>query len=296
MKNDIRVDISLPRHLKYKRLKRVLGIDPMFYLITFWASVAEQIPNGELTGCSTQDIEELAGWDGEVDLFCSSMIDVGFLDKTEDGYYPHDWHEHQPWVVGAKERSETAKKAGKASALKRKIKAGEACFIENLEEKTGEDGNKKPTDSSTPCSTDSQHNVEKQLNRNPTPLLSFPTPISKKQNNNKGPVPESHRKEVAQLYLETFGKVMVPSNIWKKIDKLLQEYSIENVREAFDKMNGSQGKTWEYLVGILKKNGSKKETSNKDSPAKKTSTESLPDYVYEAMAIAKQREEDATAH
>jgi len=120
MNTDIRVSILLPRHWKYKRLKRLLGLPPMELLIVFWGTVAEQVPNGELRGWSVADIEDAAGWEGEAGAFCQAMLDSELLDKTADGFYPHDWVEHQPWVVGAKERSEIARKAGQASAEARR--------------------------------------------------------------------------------------------------------------------------------------------------------------------------------
>lgn len=122
MNTDIRVDISLPRHWKYRKLKRSLGCSPMEYLIVFWTTIAEQKPNGELNGWSTEDIEDAAGWDGEPGAMCEAFTDAGFLDVTENGFYPHDWAVHQPWAIGAKERSEAARKAGKASAESRKKK------------------------------------------------------------------------------------------------------------------------------------------------------------------------------
>ena len=48
MNTDIRIDIRLPRHWKYRKLKRAIGTAPMEYLIVFWGTVAEQKPDGNL--------------------------------------------------------------------------------------------------------------------------------------------------------------------------------------------------------------------------------------------------------
>ena len=85
----------------------------------------------------------------------------------------------------------------------------------------------------------------------------------KKENNNPpktSPIDDeiSHRKEVAHLYLETFNRVQVPSSMWQKFDALLSRHPIEEIRDAFDKLACSQGKTWGYLLGILNGNGKDK--------------------------------------
>jgi len=104
----------------------------MEYLLTFWCNVAEQVPNGALNGWSNVDIEDAANWDGEPGFLHDAMIESGFLDVTHEGFKPHDWDENQPWVVSSKERSESARIAGKASALARKNKYGTSQPAERL--------------------------------------------------------------------------------------------------------------------------------------------------------------------
>jgi len=121
---DIRIKSELPRHRKFKRLKRIIGASAMEHLITFWCNIAEQIPNGTLSGWSNEDIAEAANWNEEADCFIDAMVDSGFIDREGNQLIIHDWADHQPWVVGAKERSERAKIAGKASAKARLKKYG----------------------------------------------------------------------------------------------------------------------------------------------------------------------------
>lgn len=106
MNTDIRIDIRLPRHRKYKRLKRLLSVSPMEYLVCLWCTVAEEMPDGQLVGWSPQDVEAAADWDGSAGELCTALVEVGFLDITADGFYPHDWVEHQPWAVEANIRSD----------------------------------------------------------------------------------------------------------------------------------------------------------------------------------------------
>lgn len=111
MNTDIRVKIGLHDHPKYKKLKKNLGKSPMEYLIIFWSYVAAYAPTGELSGWTPDEIEEAANWEGKKGVFCKALLDCGFIDAVEDGFYPHDWHEHQTWVVRAQERSEKARRA-----------------------------------------------------------------------------------------------------------------------------------------------------------------------------------------
>jgi len=119
MNTDIRVKTTLHRHWKYQKLKRMLGESPMEYLVVFWSTVAEQIPNGALKNWDKEDVESACSWEGENHKLVNALLEVGFLDETKEGFYPHDWKENQPWAVGAKERSESARKAGKASGKAR---------------------------------------------------------------------------------------------------------------------------------------------------------------------------------
>ena len=111
MNTDIRIDIRLPHHWKYRKLKRLIGCAPMEHLVLFWTTVAEQIPNGQLEGWDADDIEAAAEWGGEPGVFFSAMLKCEFIDKADGCYSPHDWAEHQPWAVGAEERSTNSRKA-----------------------------------------------------------------------------------------------------------------------------------------------------------------------------------------
>lgn len=168
MPGDIRISITLPRHRKYLRLKRLIGRSPMEYLVTFWISVAEQVPNGPLERWSNEDIEDAAGWDGEPGVLVEGLIEAGFLDRTENGFVPHDWVEHQPWVVGAKERSSAARLAGKASAEARKGKYG-----------TAQPPNATRTDRSEPVPTFDRTTPEQDSN----PRAPSPSPSPKSKDN-----------------------------------------------------------------------------------------------------------------
>ena len=114
MNTDIRLSVFFFQHRKTKKLKRKLGAEGVLALISLWTYAAVNHPEGILP-LDEEDIAIAADWDGDPEEFVSALIEIGFLEKLEDGTYKiHDWEEHQPWVVGARERKEKARKAAKS--------------------------------------------------------------------------------------------------------------------------------------------------------------------------------------
>lgn len=115
MNHDIRIDISFATHRKRKKLFNVLGAQGVLSLIDLWLATAENRPKGILTGMSDGDIALDAQWEGDPAEFCQALVEVGFLDRAEDGVYSiHDWRDHQPYAFFAEDRSAQAKAAAQA--------------------------------------------------------------------------------------------------------------------------------------------------------------------------------------
>lgn len=114
MNSDIRISVSFKGHRKRKKLQAILGPGSTDYLIDLWIGAAVTRPVGILHGFDALDIAMEAGWSGDPEVFKDALIKAGFLDVLQDGTYAlHDWKEHQPFVIHAKTRSESAKKAAK---------------------------------------------------------------------------------------------------------------------------------------------------------------------------------------
>ena len=114
MNTDIRIAVSFKGHRKRKRLELLLGPKAVLALIDLWISTAMNHPEGKLSGMDELDVSLEAAWEGDEKAFVKALVDVGFLDRGEDGTFElHDWHEHQPYVVHARERSERARKAAR---------------------------------------------------------------------------------------------------------------------------------------------------------------------------------------
>lgn len=106
---DARLSLTLPTHPKMKKMKRKLGhAGPLGVIYLFLYAAAER-PDGDLTGMTDEDIELAIDWDGAPDAFVATAAEVGFLDGTASSRRIHDWHDHQPWASGAKDRSDSAR-------------------------------------------------------------------------------------------------------------------------------------------------------------------------------------------
>lgn len=106
---DARISIGLPTHPKTKKLIRRIGTDGAWRLVCLFLWAAQNRPDGDLAGLSSEDVELAVDWGGEPDAMVKAMIDVGFLEGEDGSYRIHDWEEHNPWASGSEERSWRAK-------------------------------------------------------------------------------------------------------------------------------------------------------------------------------------------
>lgn len=107
MITDIRLDVGFPGHKKTLRLIRRLS-DPAapWLLIKLWIYVAQHLPDGILSGMDDEDIEGVAGWDGEPGIFAKALKESGYIDVDDGGVMAcHDWLDHNPWVASSNDRS-----------------------------------------------------------------------------------------------------------------------------------------------------------------------------------------------
>lgn len=110
MNTDVRISMGLPTHPKTKKLIRKIGFEGAWRLVCLFIWVAQNKPDGNLTGMQADDIELAVDWSGDEGKFVEALIAVGYLDDNgEDGFAIHDWQEHNPWAAGSDARSEKAK-------------------------------------------------------------------------------------------------------------------------------------------------------------------------------------------
>lgn len=118
---DIRVDVDLPNHPKFKKLRRKLGPAAMECLVSLWTFAGKHKQDGVLSNMDHEDIAIAAGWEGPAQDFVSTMEAERWVDKSPGSpwWMIHDWESHQPWLAHAKERSEQASEAARIGWEKR---------------------------------------------------------------------------------------------------------------------------------------------------------------------------------
>jgi hypothetical protein len=114
MADDARISTAFPRHPKTVKLQRRLGAAGCWSLVCLFLWVADNRPDGDLSGMSDEDLEIAAGWSGDQNSFVATLCEVGFLDGRDSERSIHDWVEHNPWAAKRGERVAKAKKAAAA--------------------------------------------------------------------------------------------------------------------------------------------------------------------------------------
>jgi hypothetical protein len=131
---DFRIQIGFLGHFKTRKLRRRLGsqaVESFLWLWEFCSVPAHDRTDGDLSGMSVDDIEAAANWSGEPCALVEALLEVGYLERTEDGVKIHDWEKHQPYVATYKRRSA----AGRRAARKRWSGRGQSD-----DDAEGEDG------------------------------------------------------------------------------------------------------------------------------------------------------------
>lgn len=97
MADDARISTALPRHPKTVKLQRRLGAPGCWSLVCLFLWVADNRPDGNLRGMTSEDVEIAANWTGDSGVFAKTLAEVRFVDGSEGAYCIHDWTEHNAW-------------------------------------------------------------------------------------------------------------------------------------------------------------------------------------------------------
>jgi len=207
---DIRIDLSFKGHRKRKKLRRILGDNSTEYLLDLWLTVAQDRPNGILTGWDERDISDAAGWPEKkpAHIFINALIECGFLEKNNETgeYFLHNWEKRQPWVSNSEARSESARIAAYAKWGK---------YYANIDTKQDADlcdpqKNAEHTAENSTCDSSA-----------PYPILSLPNP----NHNNKQPQKRKYGE---------FQNVLLTDDEYTKLQERFNsslEYRINNLSE-----------------------------------------------------------------
>ena len=78
---DARICVALPTHPKTKKLIKRLGTDAAWRLVCLFLWVAQNKPDGDLSGMQSDDIELSVDWPGEDGAFTKALMLSGFLNE-----------------------------------------------------------------------------------------------------------------------------------------------------------------------------------------------------------------------
>lgn len=207
--------ISFRGHRKRKRLKRRLGPEATDYLIDLWIGAAIARPDGILHGWNENDIADEADFPGDPIYFVNALIDCGWLEKSGDSFILHDWTDNQPWVVGAKMRSEAARKA----AMARWNKSFDASKNGDRLRQTSTDGKKQKSRGdkarSAPAAKPRQTKSPCAPHCGPDPARNAPSP---NPSPNPSPMIKPDRTGPENVKSRHYGDLIDP-NIVKRINR-----------------------------------------------------------------------------
>ena len=206
------------------------------------------------------DLSLDAQWPGDPHQFCQTLLDVGFLDREEDGTYSiHDWKDHQPFAFYADERVQRAKELAairwgkKDDGIKQGLKQDDAegmrdaCGTQSL-------GNAPfpiPSPSPSPSPIPKKKNifVEDSIEFRLASLLL--SEIKKRKNDFRQPNLQNWGKQVDLMIRLDHRK---PDRI-EKVIKWIQKdsfwdsniLSTKKLREKFDQLEMVMGKGEKYI-------------------------------------------------
>jgi len=102
----LNLDLDYFDHPKTRRLIGLLGKGSEVIPIRVWAYCGKyHARDGKLSGYSAQEIESIVGWWGKEGDMIEALVSVGFLRKNGDGYYVHDWLDHEGHIVAYHEKA-----------------------------------------------------------------------------------------------------------------------------------------------------------------------------------------------
>lgn len=111
---DIRLDVEFFQHPKTIKLERRLGFEGVKALLQLWMWAAKNRPDGLLSNMDDEDIEIAAGW-MKTDPIVPVLIDLRWIDRTDEGYVLHNWGQRNPWVATTTDRGDRARFSRMAS-------------------------------------------------------------------------------------------------------------------------------------------------------------------------------------
>src|SRR3990167_113275 len=108
----LNLDLDYFSNPKIRRLIGLLGKTADIYPIRLWTHCGKHHPaDGYMKDYSAQEVESVAGWEGEAGKLIEALERVRLLKKNGQGYICHDWEDHEGHLIAFKKRGTLAAKA-----------------------------------------------------------------------------------------------------------------------------------------------------------------------------------------
>lgn len=105
----LNVDMDYFEHPKTVRLVNLLGHGSDVLPLRLWAHCGKfHKKTGVIGRRKVADIESLLQWWGENGMAVRALMRVGFLGKSREGYFAHDWKHHQGHIYALSQRNKKA--------------------------------------------------------------------------------------------------------------------------------------------------------------------------------------------
>lgn len=107
--SSLNLDLDYFDHPKTRGLVGLLGRGAEVMPLKLWTYCGKYYAEGgRLSAHGVQEIESIVGWWGKPGEAVKGMLKVNFLDHDADGYFVHDWTEHQGHIHALRKRAKHA--------------------------------------------------------------------------------------------------------------------------------------------------------------------------------------------
>lgn len=110
--------VAVGDHPKTRKLALLLDIhvaQAVGHLHLLWHWAVNYALDGDLSSFDEFDIAIGARWDGDAKRFVESLVAAGYVDRNDDAFVLHDWHEYAGKLIATRiARAEAGRKGAKA--------------------------------------------------------------------------------------------------------------------------------------------------------------------------------------
>lgn len=229
---DIRLATGFLDNIKVVKLRRRHGADAVLGLLRLWFYAAEHKPDGVFSHMTEEDIEIICG--EHAFSMLGALLDLRFLDATENGYIIHDWDEMQPWITTSPARKEKAKKAAQVRWSQAK---------ESKKQEVKIDAPSMP-----------QAMLNDESSNAPNLTLPNHTLTTEHSSAREDPQKKNTQKieDLKNLHIKHFGAMLLNGTQLEVIKRWAKEKDYDDIKHAYEKSAGSRPATrWGWIVDCV---------------------------------------------